>query len=274
MDKLQAHDTFVRIVDRGSLTRAAEVARHVAAFGGAHPGGARARSRRAAPQPHDAPACTSPTKARLYLEQCRAILAAVRDADASLAARQRRAAGPARRHRARAVRPPARRADRHRIPRCATRRSMASARCSTARSASSRRASTQACASASSRTRRWWRSPSAKLRRVVCASPAVPAQARHPENSRGICASTRAYALPACARQAIGGSASATDARCPWLSRARFVTNQVDAAIAACEHGLGVGMFLSYQVAASGGASAGLRYVLTRVRAGTRAGAT
>jgi DNA-binding transcriptional LysR family regulator len=42
---------------------------------------------------------------------------------------------------------------------------------------------------------------------------------------------------------------------------ARFATNQVDAAIAACEHGLGPGMFLSYQVAEAV-AQRRLRYVL------------
>jgi DNA-binding transcriptional LysR family regulator len=41
----------------------------------------------------------------------------------------------------------------------------------------------------------------------------------------------------------------------------RFATNQVDAAIAACEQGLGPGMFLSYQVAEAVAARR-LRYVL------------
>ena len=55
MDKLQAMTTFVRIVERGSLTRAAEALGDVAAVRGAHAGGARTRRRRAAAQPHHAP---------------------------------------------------------------------------------------------------------------------------------------------------------------------------------------------------------------------------
>ena len=85
MDKLQAMATFVQIVERGSLTRAAD------ALGMSLPSVVRLL---AALEREVGVRLLNRTTRRihltdegsLYLEQCRAILSAVKDADASLAA--------------------------------------------------------------------------------------------------------------------------------------------------------------------------------------------
>ena len=92
MDKLHALETFVSIVDRGGLTRAAEslrtslpsVVRILAAL--EREVGVRLLHRTTR-RMH------LTDEGSLYLEQCRAILAAVREADASLAARRLEPAG-------------------------------------------------------------------------------------------------------------------------------------------------------------------------------------
>jgi len=87
------------------------------------------------------------------------------------------------------------------------------------------------------------------LRRVVCASPDYLRKHGAPKTPDDL----REHA---CVR--FGGLAPGGDWRfksgrrsVAVAVRARFATNQVDAAVAACEDGLGPGMFLSYQVAKS-----------------------
>jgi len=98
------------------------------------------------------------------------------------------------------------------------------------------------------------------LRRVVCASPDYLRKHGAPKTPDDL----REHA---CVR--FGGLAPGSDWRfksgrrsVAVAVRARFATNQVDAAVAACEDGLGPGMFLSYQVAASV-AQHKLRYILS-----------
>jgi DNA-binding transcriptional LysR family regulator len=257
MDKLQAMTTFVRIVERGSLTGAAEalgtslpsVVRTLAALEQAL--GVRLMNR---------------TTRRLhltdegsqYLDQCRAILAAVRDAEDALAARR--------------VEPQGRIAIT--APVLFGRRFVAPlVNAFLARHAATRahlllldrpvdvvqegidvgvRIGVLADSSLVA-------IPVGALRRVVCASPAylrrhgVP---RAPDDLRTHVAVRFAGLTPGSEWRFRVGRRSVAVA-----VPARLECNQVDAAVAACEDGVGIGMFLSYQVAAAVAAKR-LRYLL------------
>jgi len=258
LDKLQAMTTFVRIVEGGSLTRAAEalgtslpsVVRTLAAL--EHDVGVRLLNRTTR-------RIHLTDEGSLYLEQCRAILTAVRDADASLAARQSEPRGRlamtapvlfGRRHVAPIVTDFLRRhaevnADLLLLDRPVN--LLEEGLDAGVRIGVLADSSLVAI-------------PVGTLRRVVCASPdylrkhGVP---KTPDDLRD----------HACVR--VSGLSTAGDWRFKAgrrsvgvAIRARFATNQVDAGVAACENGLGPGMFLSYQVAASI-AQRKLRYILS-----------
>ena len=257
MDKLQALQTFVSIVDRGGLTRAAEslgtslpsVVRILAGL--EREVGVRLLNRTTR-RMH------LTDEGSLYLE-CRAILAAVRDADASLAARRLAPAGRL------AVTAPVLFGRRHVVP--------------IVTAFLARHAAVEAELSLLDRAvglvdegldlgvRIGKLADSSlvavavgEVRRVVCASPAylrkhgVP---ETPEALRGHACIRFAGVTPASEWRFRKGRRTEAVA-----VKARLVTNQVDAALRACEDGLGIGMFLSYQVAPSV-AGRKLRYLLT-----------
>jgi len=258
VDKLQALQTFVSIVDRGGLTRAAEslgtslpsVVRILAGL--EREVGVRLLNRTTR-RMH------LTDEGSLYLEQCRAILAAVRDADASLAARRLAPAGRL------AVTAPVLFGRRHVVPIVTgflARHAAVEAELSLLDRAVGlvdegldvgvrigKLADSSLVAVAVG-----------EVRRVVCASPAylrkhgVP---ETPEALRGHACIRFAGVTPASEWRFRKGRRTEAVA-----VKARLLTNQVDAALRACEDGLGIGMFLSYQVAPSV-AGRKLRYLLT-----------
>ena len=258
MDKLQAMATFVQIVERGSLSRAAD------ALGTSLPSVVRIL---AALEREVGVRLLNRTTRRihltdeggLYLERCRAILSAVKDADASLAARQTEPRGRI------AVTAPVLFGRRHVAPIVTdflARHAQVNAELllldrpvnlveegldAGVRIGTLADSSLVAIAVGT-------------LRRVVCASPDYLRKHGAPKTPDDL----REHA---CVR--FGGLAPGSDWRfksgrrsVAVAVRARFATNQVDAAVAACEDGLGPGMFLSYQVAASV-AQHKLRYILS-----------
>ena len=257
MDKLQAMTTFVRIVERGSLTRAADalatslpsVVRALAALERAL--GVRLLNRTTR-------RIHLTDEGALYLEQCRAILAAIRDAEASLASRQAEPQGRL------AITAPVLFGRRYVVPVVTAflaRHAAVSAELllldrpvNVVEEGLDVGVRIGALADSSLVA-----IPVGSLRRVVCASPqylrkrGVP---KVPEDLRG----------HQCVR--FTGLAPGTEWRFKVGRRTvavavatRIATNQVDAAIAACIDGLGPAMFLSYQVAAAV-AERKLRYVL------------
>jgi DNA-binding transcriptional LysR family regulator len=257
MDKLQAMTTFVRIVERGSLTRAAE------ALGMSLPSVVRTLAtlerdlgvrllNRTTRRLH------LTDEGSLYVEQCRAILDAVRDAALSLASRQAQPQGRL------AVTAPVLFGRRYVAP-IVTAFLARHATVGVDLLLLDRQVNVieegldvgvRIGALADSTL---VAIPVGNVRRVVCASPAylrkhgVPGT---PEDLRGRPCVRFTALMPGhewrfrAGRRAIAVAANA-----------RFTTNQADAAIAACEAGLGPGMFLSYQVAAAV-AKRTLRYVL------------
>lgn len=259
MDKLQAMTAFVSIVERGSLTAAAD------ALGMSLPSMVRTL---AALEKDVGVRLLHRTTRRLhltdegslYLDRCRAILAAVRDADASLAARRLEPAGRlaitapvlfGRRHVAPVVtaflaRHPAVVADLLLLDRpvgLVEEGLDAGVRIGTLDDSSLVAV------------------PVGTLRRVVCASPAYlrsHGTPRIPDDLRGHAGVRFSGLTPGSdwrfrvGRRTVGVTVPA-----------RLATNQVDAAVTACEDGLGLGMFLSYQVAAQL-AEGRLRRVLSR----------
>jgi len=257
MDKLQALRTFVAIVDHGGLTRAAE------SLGTSLPSVVRILAtlerevgvrliNRTTRRMH------LTDEGSLYLEQCRAILAAVVEADASLAARRVEPAGRL------ALTAPVLFGRLHVVPIVSgflQRHAGVNVEVSLLDRAVGlveegldvgvrigKLADTSLVAI-----------PVGELRRVVCASPAYLRKHGVPKTPEAL----REHACIRFAGVSLGGE---------WRFRvgnrtqgvavtARLVTNQVDAALRACEDGLGVGMFLSYQVAAAI-SERKLRYVL------------
>jgi len=258
MDKLQAMATFVRIVERGSLTAAAD------ALGTSPPSVVRIL---AALEREVGVRLLNRTTRRihltdegaLYLEQCRAILGAVRDADASLAARQGEPRGRI------AVTAPVLFGRRHvapivtaflaRHPKVNAELLLLDRPVSLVEEGLDAGVRIGALADSSLVA-----IGVGTLRRVVCASPEYL-------RKHGVPKTPGDRRQHACVR--FGGLAPGGDWRFGSGRRsitiavpARFATNQVDAAVAACEDGLGPGMFLSYQVAASV-ARRRLRYILS-----------
>ena len=257
MDKLHAMATFVRIVERGGLTRAAEsldtslpsVVRTLAAL--EREVGVRLLNRTTR-------RIHLTDEGALYLDQCRAILAAVSEADASLAARQREPRGRL------AVTAPVLFGRRFVVPIVASflaRHPIVSAETLLL----DRQVSlVEEGLDAGVRIGRLADSSLVaiavgELRRVVCASPqylrkhGVP---KVPEDLRGHAGVRFGALTPGNEwRFKVGRRIVAVGVS------ARFATNQVDAAVEACERGLGPGMFLSYQVAAAVEAGR-LRYIL------------
>lgn len=257
MDKLQAMTTFVQIVDRGSLTRAAE------ALGTSLP--AVVRTLAALEQELRVRLLNRTTRrihltdeGALYLDRCRAILAAVRDADASLAARRAEPQGRL------AVTAPVLFGRRYVAP-------VVNAFLAKYPAASvdlllldrtvnvveegidvGVRIGTLGDSSLVAQG-------VGSLRRVVCASPAYLRQhgvPRTPEDVRTReCVRFSGLGAGPEWRFRVGRKTVAVPAR------SRLACNQVDAAVAACRDGLGLSMFLSYQVAADV-AERKLRYVL------------
>lgn len=257
MDKLHAMATFVRIVERGSLTRAAEslstslpsVVRTLATL--ERDVGVRLINRTTR-------RLHLTDEGALYVEQCRTILAAVRDADAALAARQAEPQGRL------AVTAPVLFGRRYVAPVMSAflgRHAAVSAELllldrQVGIVEEGLDAGVRIGALADSSLVAL---PVGQVRRVVCASPqylrrhGVPAT---PDDLRDrACVRFIGVTPGADWRFAVGRRTVAI------AVATRFATNQVDAAIAACEQGLGPGMFLSYQVAEAVAARR-LRYVL------------
>ncbi|HTP99344.1 MAG TPA: LysR family transcriptional regulator [Casimicrobiaceae bacterium] len=256
MDKLQAMATFVSIVDRGSLTRAAEslsvslpsVVRTLGAL--ERDVGVRLLNRTTR-------RLHLTDEGALYLAQCRAILSAVRDADALLEARRVEPRGRV------AVTAPVLFGRRYVVP--IVTRFLSEHPAVTAEALLLDRVVSLVEEGLDVGVRIGTLADSSliavavgELRRVVVASPSwlkrhgVP---KSPEDLRRV----------PCVR--FGGLTPAAEWRFK-ASRplaipvaARFASNQVDAAIIACESGLGPGMFLSYQVA-DAVAAGRLRHVL------------
>ncbi|MFO1315812.1 MAG: LysR family transcriptional regulator [Burkholderiales bacterium] len=257
MDKLQAMATFVRIVERGSLTRAAEslgtslpsVVRTLAAL--ERELGVRLLNRTTR-------RIHVTDEGALYVDRCRAVLAAIGDAEAALASRRAEPQGRL------AVTAPVLFGRRFVAP-------VVNAYLARFRAASvdlllldrpvglveegldvGVRIGALADSSLVA-------VPVGTMRRVVCASPAylrahgVP---RVPDDVRTHAAVRFAGVTPGSDwRFRVGRRTVAV----PVTSR--LVCNQVDAAVAACIDGVGLGTFLSYQVAAAV-AERRLRYVL------------
>jgi DNA-binding transcriptional LysR family regulator len=257
VDKLQAMTTFVRIVEQGSLTRAAE------ALGSSLP--AVVRTLAALEQELRVRLLNRTTRrihltdeGALYVDRCRAILAAVRDADASLAARRAEPQGRlavtapvlfGRRYVAPVVnaflaKHPATSIDLLLLDRTVN----------VVEEGIDVGVRIGALGDSSLVAQRV-----GDLRRVVCASPAylrrrgVP---RTPDDVRTHdCVRFTAMGAGGDWRFRAGRKAVAIP------TKSRLTCNQVDAAVAACRDGLGLSMFLSYQVA-SEVAERKLRYVL------------
>lgn len=257
MDKLHAMTTFVRIVERGSLTRAAEalatslptVVRTLAAL--ERELGVRLLNRTTR-------RIHLTDEGALYLDQCRAILAAIRDAEASLASRQAEPQGRL------AITAPVLFGRRYVVPVVTAflaRHPAVSAELllldrpvNIVEEGLDVGVRIGALADSSLVA-----IPVGSLRRVVCASPqylrkhGIP---QVPEDLRQhACVRFMGLTLGNEWRFRIGRRTVAI------AVTTRFATNQVDAAIAACAQGLGPAMFLSYQVAATV-AERKLRHVL------------
>lgn len=257
MDKLQAMTTFVRIVERGSLTRAAD------ALGTSLPSVVRTL---AALEADVGVRLLNRTTRRIhltdegtfYLGQCRAILAAIGDADAALAARQVEPRGRL------AITAPVLFGRRYVVPLVAA--FLAQHRGVHAQALLLDRAVglVEEGIDVAVRIGELADStlvalPVGAVRRVVCASPGY--LARH-----GVPRSPAELQQRACV--SFAGVTSTAEWRFAAGRRIvsvtvtpRFSSNQVDAALEACERGLGVGMFLSYQVAPAIAARK-LRYLL------------
>ena len=245
MDKLAAMGTFVRIVERGSLTRAAE------SLGTSLPSVVRTL---ASLEREVGTRLLNRTTRRihlsddgaLYLEQCRAILAAVRDADASLAARQQAPRGRL------AITAPVLFGRRHvapivtdflvRHPQVSAELLLLDRPVSLVEEGLDVAVRIGVLADSS-----LVGIAVGSLRRVVCASPDYL-------RKHGVPSSPEDVRHHACVR--FGGVTNGPDWRFKVGRRAiavptaaRFSTNHVDAAVDACMRGLGLGMFLSYQVA-------------------------
>ncbi|MEO8752373.1 MAG: LysR family transcriptional regulator [Casimicrobiaceae bacterium] len=249
--------TFVRIVERGSLTRAAEalatslpsVVRTLATL--ERELGVRLLNRTTR-------RIHLTDEGALYLDQCRAILAAVRDAESSLASRQAEPQGRL------ALTAPVLFGRRYVAP-VVTAFLLRHAAVNAELLLLDRPvniveegldAGVRIGALADSSL---VAIPVGSLRRVVCASPQYL-------RKHGVPATPEDLREHPCVRFA--GLTPGNDWRFRVGRRTvaialptRFATNQVDAAVAACEEGLGPGMFLSYQVAAAVAARR-LRYVL------------
>jgi len=259
MDKLEAMTTFVRIVECGSLTRAAEalatslptVVRTLAAL--EHNLGVRLLNRTTR-------RIHLTDEGALYLDQCRAILEAVRDAESSLAARQLEPQGRL------AITAPILFGRRYVAP-------LVNAFLAWHPAVNAElslldrpvnvidegldvgvRIGVLADSSLVA-------IPVGSLRRVVCASPQYLRKHGVPQTPEDL-------RRRPCVR--FMGLTPASDWRFRIGRRnvaigvaTRLATNQVDAAIAACEAGLGPAMFLSYQVAAAV-AQRKLRYLLSQ----------
>ena len=258
MDKLHAMATFVRIVDDGSLTRAAEslgtslpsVVRTLAALEQAL--GVRLLNRTTR-------SLHLTDEGTQYLAQCRAILSAVRDAEAGLAARRAEPQGRI------SITAPVLFGRRFVAP--LVNRFLARHAATTAQLLLLDRPVDVVQEGVDVGVRIGVLAdsslvavPVGTLRRVICASPAY--LRRHgvpqvPDDLRQHVAVRFAGLTPGAEwrlrdkRRAVGVAV-----------RTRLECNQVDAAVAACEDGVGLGMFLSYQVA-SAVAAKRLRYVLT-----------
>ncbi|MFO1311233.1 MAG: LysR family transcriptional regulator [Burkholderiales bacterium] len=257
MDKLQALETFARIVDRGGLTRAAE------SLGTSLPSVVRILAglerevgvrllHRTTRRMH------LTDEGALYLEQARAILAAVREADASLAARRVAPAGRL------AITAPVLFGRRHVVPIVDEFLAQHAAVHAEVSLLDRPVGLVEEGLDAGVRIGRLADSSLVavgvgEVRHVLCASPAY--LRRH-----GIPKTPAALREHACIR--FTGLTPGNE----WRFRAgrrsesvavaaRLVTNQVDAALRACEDGLGIGRFLSYQVAPAV-AERRLRYLL------------
>jgi DNA-binding transcriptional LysR family regulator len=262
MDKLHAMATFARIVETGSLTRAAEaqanslpsVVRTLAAL--ERELGVRLLNRTTR-------RIHLTDEGALYLEQCRVILAAVRDAEAALASRQAEPRGRVtvtapvlfgRRHVAPVVT-----AFLARYPAVSAELLLLDRPVNVVEEGLDVGVRIGMLADSSLVAL-----PVGSLRRVVCASP--PYLRKHgvpqaPEDlRRHACVRFTALTPGPEWRFQVGRRTVAI------AIATRFATNQVDAAIAACEEGLGPAMFLSYQVAAAVAARR-LRYVLAEFEA-------
>lgn len=257
MDKLHAMTVFVRIVDDGSLTRAA------ATLGTSLPSVVRTL---ATLEQSLGVRLLNRTTRRLhltdegtqYLAQCRAILSAVREAEAGLAARRTEPQGRI------AVTAPVQFGRRYVAP--LVDRYLALHPATTAQLLLLDRQVDVVQEGIDVGVRIGVLAdsslvaiPVGTLRRVVCASPAY--LRRHgtpqvPADLRGHVA-VRFVGLTPGAHWRLRDKRRTVDVAVP----ARLECNQVDAAVAACEDGVGLGMFLSYQVAAAVAAKR-LRYVL------------
>jgi DNA-binding transcriptional LysR family regulator len=257
VDKLYAMTTFVQIVERGSLTRAAE------ALGASLPAVVRTlaaleRELRVRLINRTTRRLHLTDEGALYLERCRAILAAVRDADASLAARRAVPQGRL------AITAPVLFGRRYVVPAVAaflakypeTRVDLllVDRTVNVVEEGIDVGVRIGALGDSTLVAR-----DVGRLRRVVCASPAYLRR-------RGLPRVPADVAAHDCVRfSGLGGGGDwRFRAGRKWVSVAaasRLTCNQADAAAAACIEGLGLGMFLSYQVAAAV-ADRRLRYVL------------
>jgi len=257
VDKLQAMATFVQIVEKGSLTRAAE------AQGSSLPAVVRTlaaleRELRVRLLNRTTRRLHLTDEGALYLDRCRAILAAVRDADASLAARRAEPQGRL------AVTAPVLFGRRYvapvvnaflaKYPATSIDLLLLDRTVNVVEEGIDVGVRIGALGDSSLVAQRV-----GDLRRVVCASPAylrrrgVP---RTPDDVRTHdCVRFTAMGAGSVWRFRVGRKAVAIP------TRSRLTCNQVDAAVAACGDGLGLSMFLSYQVAAEV-AERRLRYVL------------
>jgi DNA-binding transcriptional LysR family regulator len=246
MDKLHAMATFVRIVDTGSLTRAADalatslpsVVRTLAAL--EREVGVRLLNRTTR-RMH------LTDEGAVYVEQCRGILAAVREADASLASRlalpQGRLAVTAPVLFGRRYVAPVVDAFLHRYPAVNAELLLLDRPVGIIEEGLDVGVRIGALADSSLVAL-----PVGTLRRVVCASPqylrrhGVP---RSPDDLRDhVCVRFTALTPAPEWRFRIGRRTVSSPVA------TRLSCNQVDASIAACVDGLGLAMFLSYQVAA------------------------
>jgi DNA-binding transcriptional LysR family regulator len=257
MDKLHAMATFVRIVDDGSLTRAAE------GLGTSLPSVVRTL---AALEQSLGVRLLNRTTRRLhltdegtqYLAQCRAILSAVRDAEAGLAARRAEPQGRI------AITAPVLFGRRFVAPLVDAFLARHAATTAQLLLLDRQVDVVQEGIDVGVRIGVLADSslvavPVGALRRVICASPAY--LRRHgvpqaPDDLRRHVAVRFAGLTPG-AEWRLRDKGRTIGVAVP----ARLECNQVDAAVAACEDALGIGMFLSYQVA-SAVAAKRLRYVL------------
>ena len=259
MDKLQAMTAFVGIVERGSLTAAADamdvslpsMVRTLAAL--EKDVGVRLLNRTTR-------RLHLTDEGALYLDQCRAILAAVRDADASLAARRLEPAGRI------AITAPVLFGRKYvapvvtaflaRHPGVVADLLLLDRQVSLVEEGLDAGVRIGALDDSSLVA-----VPVGTLRRMVCASPAylrAHGTPRAPDDLRNHACVRFSGLTPGSHWRFREGRRIVS-----IPVRARFATNQVDAAVTACEDGVGLGTFLSYQVAAQV-AEGKLRCVLSR----------